>query len=62
MLSRFLGFFKLSVYSGYQLLVRCICGKDFLQFCGWHLQFRDNFICCAGAFLFYVFLSVNPFA
>jgi hypothetical protein len=42
--------FDLPTYSGYQFLVRCIPGKDFLPFCGQPLQFRDHFFCCADTF------------
>jgi hypothetical protein len=31
--------------------IRCIAGKDFLLFCGWTLQLRGHFFCCAKAFL-----------
>jgi hypothetical protein len=38
------------VYSGYQFLVRCIAGKDFVPFCELPLQYGDYFFCCAKAF------------
>jgi hypothetical protein len=41
------------VYSGYHS-VQCIAGKDFLQFFGWLLQFRNHFLYCSEAFEFHV--------
>jgi hypothetical protein len=29
-------------------LIWYIASKDFLPFCGWSLQFRDKFFCCAA--------------
>jgi hypothetical protein len=48
-------FFELPVYSGYQSFVWCIAKKDFLPFCGWPLQFSDNFFCCAD-----ILISCSP--
>jgi hypothetical protein len=44
-------FFELPKYSGYQSFVWYIAGKCFLPLCGWSLQLRDHFFCCAKAFL-----------
>jgi hypothetical protein len=45
-------FFKFPVYYGYQSFVWCIACKDFLPLCGWSLQFRNHFFCCAELFNF----------
>jgi hypothetical protein len=42
--------FKFPLYSGYQSFVWCIAGKYFLPLCGWLLQFKDHFFCCAKTF------------
>jgi hypothetical protein len=55
-------FFELPAYSGYQSLVGCIPSKDFLQFCGWPLQFRDHLFCYMEAFQFHVIPFVHPFS
>jgi hypothetical protein len=34
--------------------VWCIASEHFLLLCGWSLQFKNHFFCCAEAFLFHV--------
>jgi hypothetical protein len=42
--------FWVAVYSGYQSLIWCVAAKIFFLFCGYPLQFRNHFFCCAEAF------------
>jgi hypothetical protein len=44
--------FEFFVYYGYQSFVWCIASKYFLLLCGWSLQFREHFFCCAELFNF----------
>jgi hypothetical protein len=52
---------EFSFLSSLYILVWCIAGKDFLQFCGQPLQFRDHFFCGAEAFQFHAVPFVNHF-